>query len=534
MTSSRVSLRSSIELVPGELPAGSEVAGFRIERAVGRGSRGVVYAATQIGLERRVALKLLAADPALDDRFRRFQWPEHPHVVRLYAAGAHERGHFLAMQLVAGATLADRLAAGTLERGRLLGVLTDVACALDAAHGAGIVHGAVNARNVFIGPDERALVSDFGLGSEHAGAESDRAAFAALVDECLGPMLPAPADPLAPTALTIAQSAAAALPHAPAGVRATGSARRPMAVLAAVALAGLATVVVAVVPGTDRDSPGIAPLVRGADVLGSALSPAGMRSLDCNGRPPTEASQQCMLVQTRLPGRALGASRAGAVRRWAVRGARGEMALQILRPRGRTLDPIARTPFVRIADPGVHVLAANLPVRAGDLVGLRLAPGATIGMRRTVNGATTTRLFGSLLRSTGRVQRGAGSGLDHEILLRVAYVPGARVSSPGLLTGPAAERAPAGRSLAARDVEPRPGQLRTVALVAVGDRIAIDLLDGARRVARLPVADANPRGRLLGVDSFGEPRVRLRWRNPDGDVVSHDYAVGARSLAPMS
>ncbi|MCW3064185.1 MAG: hypothetical protein JWN32_1357, partial [Solirubrobacterales bacterium] len=42
------------------------------------------------------------------------------------------------------------------------------------------------------------------------------------------------------------------------------------------------------------------------------------------------------------------------------------------------------------------------------------------------------------------------------------------------------------------------------------------------------------RGRLLSFDTLGEPTVRLRWRNPDGRTVSHDYAVGSRSLAPSS
>jgi hypothetical protein len=73
-----------------------------------------------------------------------------------------------------------------------------------------------------------------------------------------------------------------------------------------------------------------------------------------------------------------------------------------------------------------------------------------------------------------------------------------------------------------------------VAVVALGERIALDLLDGRRRLVRLPLADVDGRGRLLGFDSEGEPSVRLRWREPGGGVVSHDYAVGSRSLAQSS
>ena len=63
----------------------------------------MVYEALQVGLDRRVALKLLRAE---DDLSGPLAWPEHPRVVRLYAAGSWDRGRYLAMQLVRGPTLA--------------------------------------------------------------------------------------------------------------------------------------------------------------------------------------------------------------------------------------------------------------------------------------------------------------------------------------------------------------------------------------------------------------------------------------------
>jgi len=521
MPSSHASSSSSTEPEPG-----SVVAGFRIERAIGRGSRSTVYEATQLGLDRRVALKLLTTDPRAAARWRRLQWPEHPHAVRLFAAGTCELGHYLAMQLVPGPTLAAAHAAGALAPGRLLDVLRDVAAALDAAHAAGIVHGSMTAGNVLLAPGGRALLSDFGLGHEDATPESDLAAFAGLLREYLGVETPAP------TATALVQAAAVALPPP------ARAARRRRTVVAAGGAVAAAAVLAALGAGLAGSGGGSAaqdlPSLPGGRVLGSALSPAGTASLDCEGHPPTGASQQCVLVQTRLPGRPLAASASGAIRRWAVRGARGDLALQVLRRRGPRLELVDRAASVHIADGALHVLPANLPVRAGDLVGLQLSPGAAIGVRRGVGGATTARLFGTVVRSIDGVLRGAGTGFDHEVLLRVEYVPGARAVPPGLLTGPSAARAPAGRELAARDIEPRAGQVRTVAVVALGERIALDLLDGRRRLVRLPLADVDGRGRLLGFDSEGEPSVRLRWREPGGGVVSHDYAVGSRSLAQSS
>jgi hypothetical protein len=482
--------------VPGELAAGATVAGFRLQRVIGRGERSVVYEATQSGLDRRVALKLLAADSALEVRFRRLQWPEHRNVVPLYAAGAWEHGQYLAMQLVPGPALSD---AGRLTPARRLDILTQVAAALDAAHAAGIVHGSVTARDVLLGGDGRALLSDFGLGAADATAQSDLAAFATLVREWLG------------------DTAGSA--------RGRRRARAP--VLAVVAATALAGAIVLVSSGSKQPQRAPAAL-HGTQILGAALTPTGVQSRGCDGALPSPASPQCTLLQTRLPGRLVAASRTGAIRRWAVRGAQGELALQVLRPRGAAFEAIARTPYVRVADSGLHAFAANLAIRAGDIAGLQLAPGATIGVRKA-QGAATARSFGPLTFAARPVQR---SGFADEVQLRVEYVPGARAHTPGLLSGRAAAQAPVGRALDARVVETAPGEVRTVTLVRSGERIAVDLRDARRRLLRLPVGGADPRGRLLAFDTLGEPTVRLRWRNPDGAAVSHDYAIGSLSIVP--
>src|SRR3954463_12416007 len=107
-----------------ELASGEEFAGYRIERRLGRGGMGVLYLAVEPGLERRVALKLIAPEAAADEVFaRRFAEEskiaasiEHPNVVPIYAAGEESDVPFIAMRYVAGADLARRLVrVGRLE-----------------------------------------------------------------------------------------------------------------------------------------------------------------------------------------------------------------------------------------------------------------------------------------------------------------------------------------------------------------------------------------------------------------------------------
>jgi Protein tyrosine and serine/threonine kinase len=482
------------------------VPGFRLERLIGRGATTTVYEATQLSLDRRVAVKLFPKGPGIEQRVRRLRWPEHPNVVSLYAAGPCEHGYFVAMQLIDGTSLAER----KLGRARTLRVLRDVGAALDAAHAAGVVHGGLTARSVLVDQGGRGFLSDFGLGLVDATPASDRAAFAALVHDCLGGEPPA----LEASAAAIVRSAEGALPRR----------RRWAWAAAAVGVAATAGMVVAIDSNEPEQAP---PLLHGAAAIGSPLPTDGVRSVDCSGRPPSGAAEPCGLIQTRLQGRPVTPGSGGVVRRWEVRGARGELALQVLRRHGDSLFMVARTPYLAVPDEGLHVLPANLPVRAGDLVGLSVAPGATVGVR-DAGGAAVARRFGPADVSAERFER----GFDEELLLRVEYVPGASWRPAGLLTGQAAARAAAGRELDA--LEPEPGV--RLAAVSVAGRIVVDLHSRGRRVARLSVRDADPAGRLGSLTTqrvrLGKTIVRLSWRNPDG-LVSHYYAVGARSLAPL-
>ena len=151
---------------------GSEIAGYRIERLLGRGGMSVVYLAEHLRLERKVALKLLTPELAEDERFReRFLREselaaslDHPNVIPIHDADEADGVLFIAMRYVEGSDLARLLA----ERGRLdpaeaLSILGRVADALDAAHTQGLIHRDVKPGNVLISSEGHVYLSDFGL-----------------------------------------------------------------------------------------------------------------------------------------------------------------------------------------------------------------------------------------------------------------------------------------------------------------------------------------------------------------------------------
>ena len=159
-----------------DLSAGDEFAGYRIERSLGRGGMGVLYLALEPGLERHVALKLIAPEAAADDVFtRRFAEEsriaasiEHPNVVPIYAAGEEDGIPFIAMRYVSGSDLGRRLAReGRLEPAVAAALIAQVGNGLDAIHAAGLVHRDVKPANVLLGEtgggDDHAYITDFGV-----------------------------------------------------------------------------------------------------------------------------------------------------------------------------------------------------------------------------------------------------------------------------------------------------------------------------------------------------------------------------------
>ncbi|MFN8217925.1 MAG: serine/threonine-protein kinase [Solirubrobacterales bacterium] len=158
-----------------DLAEGDEFAGYRIDRRLGRGGMGILYLAVEPGLERRVALKLIAPEAAADEVFsRRFAEEsriaasiEHPNVVPIYAAGEEDGVPYIAMRYVAGSDLGRRIERdGRLEPGRAAALIAQVGNGLDAIHAAGLVHRDVKPANVLISGEvgeEHAYITDFGV-----------------------------------------------------------------------------------------------------------------------------------------------------------------------------------------------------------------------------------------------------------------------------------------------------------------------------------------------------------------------------------
>ncbi|HEX4464493.1 MAG TPA: serine/threonine-protein kinase [Solirubrobacterales bacterium] len=155
-----------------ELSDGDEFAGYRVERRLGRGGMGILYLAIEPGLERRVALKLIAPEAASDEVFaRRFAEEsriaasiEHPNVVPIYAAGEEAGVPYIAMRYVAGADLARRL----VREGRLppqvaVDLIVQIGNGLDAIHAAGLIHRDVKPANVLLSGGDHAYITDFGV-----------------------------------------------------------------------------------------------------------------------------------------------------------------------------------------------------------------------------------------------------------------------------------------------------------------------------------------------------------------------------------
>lgn len=158
---------SSVELVPNIV-----IDGFRIVRLLGQGGMGRVYLAEQTSLRRMVALKVIRPDSLLGDTARRrFQTEaeavarvNHPGIVQVFAVGEHNGLAYMVLEFVPGRTLKEMLSLkGTLEPRQVLGIMSQVARALERANEAGIVHRDIKPENILVTKKGQAKVADFGL-----------------------------------------------------------------------------------------------------------------------------------------------------------------------------------------------------------------------------------------------------------------------------------------------------------------------------------------------------------------------------------
>ena len=145
---------------------------YDIDREVGRGAMAVVYRATEAGLGRRVALKVLPPEMTLSreltERFKREARMaaslEHPNIIPVYREGQAGRFLFMAMKFIEGRSLEDIIQSqGPLPVSVVIQVLRAATSALAYAHERGIVHRDIKSANILVDRDGRVVVTDFGI-----------------------------------------------------------------------------------------------------------------------------------------------------------------------------------------------------------------------------------------------------------------------------------------------------------------------------------------------------------------------------------
>jgi pSer/pThr/pTyr-binding forkhead associated (FHA) protein len=158
--------------LPSALPAGSIIAGCRIEEVISHGDMAIVYRAEELALQRPVALKLIHPERSGEERFReRFQREskvaaaiDHPNVIPIFDAGDEDGVLYLTMRLVEGTDMRALIAAeGRIEVLRAARIIRQVGAALDAVHAHGMLHRDVKPSNVLIARHDHVYLSDFGL-----------------------------------------------------------------------------------------------------------------------------------------------------------------------------------------------------------------------------------------------------------------------------------------------------------------------------------------------------------------------------------
>jgi len=153
------------------LPSGIRLGPYKIKAPIGAGGMGEVYRATDTRLNRDVAVKILSsrltAEPNAKQRFEREAHAasalNDPHICTIYDVGEHEGRQFLVMELLEGRTLKQYIYGQASSVKQVLKLGTQIAGALQTAHGRGIIHSDLKPANIFVTEGGEIKVLDFGL-----------------------------------------------------------------------------------------------------------------------------------------------------------------------------------------------------------------------------------------------------------------------------------------------------------------------------------------------------------------------------------
>ncbi|MCC7013887.1 MAG: protein kinase [Planctomycetes bacterium] len=152
-------------------PVPTKLGKYEVLSLLGAGAQASVYRARQPGLEREVAIKVIAfGGTAAADFLARFEQEaqvsarlEHPNILPVHDCGQQDGFAYFVMRLVRGGTLAQRMAQGRVPDAQALAILEQIARALDHAHSLHVVHRDVKPANILLSGDGQALLSDFGI-----------------------------------------------------------------------------------------------------------------------------------------------------------------------------------------------------------------------------------------------------------------------------------------------------------------------------------------------------------------------------------
>lgn len=166
-----------------EIKIGTIFGRYKLLSEIGRGGMAIVYQALDTVLGREIAIKILRPDKNANSEIDRLVLQEaitasglnHPNIITIYDVGQQDDYYYIAMELIAGHTLRDKLSSGPLSPIDAIEIATQTAEGLGAAHALGIIHRDVKPENLIIRPDGYVKILDFGLAKICPGSVIDEA-----------------------------------------------------------------------------------------------------------------------------------------------------------------------------------------------------------------------------------------------------------------------------------------------------------------------------------------------------------------------